>query len=391
MKYEQFCFAELASLETFTQVEGDTTTDIPETKHIFNDNCFKGCPKLRTVNLPSNIGSLGLYCFTDCKMLTGFVFPPELTKCQCHSFERCTSITEMDLSNVKWLGNHVFDGCTNLVKIIFSDKLRDVMGNTFNGCTKLPELTGLETNEHFTFKRRFLYGCSSLTHFKIPRMMTMIPFEALRNCRSLSRLTIHDGITFIEYDAFSFTGITEITMPSELSTLEKNVLRKCLNLRKVDFSYCYNLISLPNDLFAGDVSLSEIVLPPKLESIPNYAFSGTSLESIIFPETFRQFGNSVFMDCKQLKSVYIFGKSLFLSSQMFSGCSSLTKIYINPEISMVERNTFDGITQNVEIVYCSNRIFTDTSVNSNQYLTVKVPSGYEKETFLGLPINKVDN
>ncbi|EAX90575.1 HNH endonuclease domain protein, putative [Trichomonas vaginalis G3] len=75
---------------------------------------------------------------------------------------------------------------------------------------------------------------------------------------------------------------------------------------------------------------------------------------------------------------------------MFSKCPSLSKIYINPEISGIEKSTFDGISQNFEIIYCSNRIFTDTTVNQNSYLSVKVPTGYEKDNFCGLSITKVD-
>lgn len=138
------------------------------------------------------------------------------------------------------------------------------MGNTFNGCVKLPELTGLETNKYFTFKRRFLYNCRSLTHFKIPKMMTRILYESLRGCTSLTQLTLHDGITFIEHDAFAETGITKLVMPSELETMEVGIFKKCSNLRSLDFRFCYKLRRFPNNLLYQDTSLSEIILPPKM-------------------------------------------------------------------------------------------------------------------------------
>lgn len=107
MEFNIFCFAGLTSLETFTQAEGDNTTEVPGKKHIYYEKCFRDCSKLRTVILPPNVGNLDLYTFYGCKSLTGFVFPPELKKYRCHCFENCESLTEMDLSNVEWLGNYV--------------------------------------------------------------------------------------------------------------------------------------------------------------------------------------------------------------------------------------------------------------------------------------------
>ena len=115
-------------------------------------------------------------------------------------------------------------------------------------------------------------------------------------------------------------------------------------------------------------NLKEIVLPTNLESIDNYAFAesgvesvtilGTSLtsigysafrnsqlKSIVIPGTVKRIPNSAFESCYRLRELQLAKGIETIESSAFYGCSSLSKLALPTTLKRIESNAF---------AYCSN-------------------------------------
>lgn len=67
--------------------------------------------------------------------------------------------------------------------------------------------------------------------------------------------------------------------------------------RVVDLSECVDLKEIPEDTFKCWTALEEVILPPNLEKIGDYAFLGTaSLTKLDFPATLKEIGERAFLD-----------------------------------------------------------------------------------------------
>ena len=118
----------------------------------------------------------------------------------------------------------------------------------------------------------------NLTEVEIPEKITVsgksysvtsIGASAFRRCRSITSISLPEGLQSIGKDAFSYMAISEIHLPSTLTSIGNGAFSSCNNIK-------------------------EIVLPEGLETIGNNALSMMlSLDRVILPSTLKQIGNSI--------------------------------------------------------------------------------------------------
>jgi len=117
--------------------------------------------------------------------------------------------------------------------------------------------------------------------------------------------------------------ITSVTISKYVVDIGDNAFRDCRNLKKITFDrkaisemfgddsnsyreYKFNLKSIGNYAFSGDVSLESIDLSPQgIKSIGDYAFYGcTGLKIIKLSKTIGYIGYNAFLNCTGLEDVY---------------------------------------------------------------------------------------
>ena len=157
---------------------------------------------------------------------------------------------------------------------------------------------------------------SSINKVVIGDGVTSIGENAFANCPGLKAVELPPNgvLETIKYNAFSWVhsssevsaGITEITIPKSVITIEKYAFDGCTKLATVTFA--------PNS---------------KLETIGRMTFQGTAISEISIPASVKTIGNSVFNKCLNLTKVIFESPSSLenVSSNTFVGCSNATIYY----------------------------------------------------------------
>ncbi|MDR0448555.1 MAG: leucine-rich repeat domain-containing protein, partial [Treponema sp.] len=105
--------------------------------------------------------------------------------------------------------------------------------------------------------------------------------------------------------AFRNTGLTEITIPEDITSIGGSAFYGCSRLRTVNFNArnCMDFIST-NDHFGNCQSLRTVIFGDNVRRIPNHALSGiASLESITIGSRVNEIGNNAFARCTGLDEI----------------------------------------------------------------------------------------
>jgi hypothetical protein len=126
--------------------------------------------------------------------------------------------------------------------------------------------------------------------------------SAFSGSDNLTTVTFSQGIEIIPDDALSgCRGLTTVNIPSSVTRIGSDAFYECESL--ATFSFPENLTSIGARAFVR-TGLSNIIFPPRLEVIENWAFADClSLLSVVFPSSITKIGRGVFADCSQLQSV----------------------------------------------------------------------------------------
>lgn len=107
---------------------------------------------------------------------------------------------------------------------------------------------------------------------------------AFRGLEQLSRITLNEGIKWISQFAFA----------------------DCPSLRDIQFPH--SLIKIYSHAFYNCEKLQQVTFPEKLELIGSHSFFKTALKTVTIPQSVKTLGTSAFMECRQLKEVYLEGR-----------------------------------------------------------------------------------
>jgi len=153
------------------------------------------------------------------------------------------------------------------------------------------------------------------------KTVTSIGDSAFVGCRSLTDITIPDGVTSI--GDWAFNG--------------------CSSLTSIIFGENSQLTSIGQSAFSGCFRLFNITIGQSVTSIGSSAFNGcSSLKSVTIPDSVTNIGSNAFLFCKNLTNI-TFGESSQLTSighQAFGACSSLTSITIGNSVTSIGETAF---------------------------------------------------
>lgn len=210
-------------------------------------------PSVTDIEIPSTyqgvpVTSIGANAFHGTR-IQSIKIPESVTMIGKEAFENCSLLSSVSLpEGLTELGTYIFGFCQNLKIITLPSTLKKIGDHAFydSGLTTIKIPDGVTTIEYDAFS-----DCSSLTSIEIPESVTVIDSYAFSNCTSLTSVSLPDSVTNIAGWCFSgCTSLTSISLPK-------------------------TLVSIWGEAFSDCSSLEKIVIPASVTSISSGAFKNT--------------------------------------------------------------------------------------------------------------------
>lgn len=426
-----------------------TTVVLPSSLEEMTEYTFYQCTNLKTVSLDtanSKLTKIGRYSFAYCEKLTGFDIPSLLKELEEGVFADCSSLEKIIIPDtVEKIGGSVFGGCTNVTEIKIPGTVKEASDFALFGCDKvitaelpismvtlanlqrsdeletlviiddgstaLPDKDALNKKKKLkkvvfpdsltSIPKAFCMSASALEDVKLPANLKIISNASFSGCTNLKTIDLPDTVTEIGAFAFKSTGLTSITIPASVETVDDTAFidntsltdatfpagkgisfEGCTSLvnvkinnnpTKIDdsmFRKCSSLasIELPDTVteigkyaFADCTSLKDFIIPDGIKSIGEAAFYNSGITSLVVPESvetidklaFSHMANLVsatipagygitFSGCTSLKTAKITGNLTAIDDWMFNNCGQLSDFDIPDSVTRIGYSAFSG-------------------------------------------------
>lgn len=252
---------------------------------------------------------------------------------------------------------------------LLASDIQAALGNTGHDL----KITGPMNNDDFKVLRTYL------TDLNIDENGTPVDIDfSDAEVETIPEKAFYQLGTSSEVDCYY---IGEVALPKILKTIGNEAFYKCKNLQITNWSDLTNLSTIGSWAFNNcGLKDSDITLPDLVTQIGVYAFSGTGVKSVSFPNNVT-LDVSCFSWCSNLETITFRGDVTFNTKYyQFGNCTKLTTIDISHSTTVPDAKREDNY---IEIPdggsYLDEKdIFYYTSRGN---ITVKVPAG-KKQAFL---------
>ena len=310
---------------SFMDCKALTAVRLPNTTKSIGTSAFENCIKLTYASLGDNLTSLGNSAFRNCSVLTEISIPGTTVTVGEKAFQNCRTLALATLnSGITTIGGFCFDGCSELLSMTIPGTVRTIGGGSFNGCIALTSLTFGNSQYSVEIPQ---FTDSPLKTLRIGRNLTYTYSNTLSPFRDRTTLrrvlfTGDDVTNVYNYLLDGCTGITTISLPESLVTINGYAFRNCS-------------------------SLPEITLPSALSSIGSHAFDGcSSIERLTINNSDKALtlgtDNSMFFD-SPIKSLYV-GRNLSYTVNSYTYPHEHAPFYEQKELTELQFSEEGNIT-----------------------------------------------
>lgn len=211
----------------------------------------------------------------------------------------------------------------------------------FYYCTGLQQIT--VPNGVAVLYRTF-YGCTNLTDVLLPTSLSTIGENAFRDCTSLRQLTIPQSVSVVGASAFSgCSSLKSLALPTLLNSIGSCAFENCTALTEMTIPS--TVAALPDYCFDGCTALQSVTLPVGLKTLSQYAFGNCrSLRTIDIPQGVTSIGDNCFRDCDGIRSMTLPSSVNYLGESPWRDCDAMSSITIKAAIPPSRQwNTFNYI------------------------------------------------
>lgn len=185
-------------------------------------------------------------------------------------------------------------------------------------------------------------GNSTVKEIIIPEGVEIVGDQAIDSCENLEKIALPN--TLAELQIINCDKLEKVDIPGSVTSLS---LLGCDNLKEINFTDSDMII---NDFCFEGSGLESILLPNRLEKIPELAFSGcVQLETVSIPQSVKSIGDDAFEWCGALRKIKLPENLESIGLYAFRDCDSLKSIVLPQKITSIECGTFYGCGSLVEL------------------------------------------
>ncbi|MBO5797982.1 MAG: leucine-rich repeat domain-containing protein, partial [Clostridia bacterium] len=242
------------------------------------EGTFESCVNLTEVHIPDRVTMIGAAAFRHCG-LEEITLPAALSTIGKQAFEGCGQLKDLHLPDrLGRIEGHAFGNCTGLKKVHIPASVQSIYEGAFAGCDNIEAFTVEEESDSFTAEDGVLY-----THFP----PTLLAYPA---ARPDTAYTIPAGVERVGASAFQNARfLQELRVEAALAGEEpigENAFLGANALKKVEFAA--GTTALPRYCFTGS-GLTQITLPGTLQTLNLEAFAGCELKELEMPAAVEAF------------------------------------------------------------------------------------------------------
>ena len=285
---------------------------------------FQSNPNVKNIVLPEGITKIDQCAFAGCKNLKSIVFPKSLTEIGPWAFQNCTSLEKINLTEkVTVIYYEAFHNCEKLAEVVLPGSLEKIYWSSFGLCPALNEIKYLGTKAEWN-------SVDIDISWNTGSAITVI------HCSDGDvNLRDHDGTQGLVYK-FSADGTYAILVGSVSGTDKKIVVATTYNGVPVK--------KIGSRAFAGNASLTEIVIPEGVTVIENEAFYVCGLQKVTLPSTLEWIQDMAFARCSKLAQINIPDGVREIGQNAFKDCVNLTSLTLGAGVELIEEGAFENCT-----------------------------------------------
>ena len=241
--------------------------------------------ELNEVILTSGITEIGSQAFQN-SGLTQITIPNSVIRISDYAFERCTSLTFVDISmtdsSLSTIDSYAFYGCIDLSQITIPNNVINIGDNPFNNCTSLTTIN--ISNDIFSLDgSRCLIDnrnhniisyliASPDTSYSIPDTVKTIGNGAFQNSTYLTNVHISmtdSSLNSIgEFAFYNCISMNSFSIPNSVINIHYNAFGNCSNLTSVIFGLSCEDITFGFDAFVGVNPNISLLYPSSISGDP---------------------------------------------------------------------------------------------------------------------------
>ena len=239
---------------------------------------FYNCKSLTSLSLPLITEIPSSLC-EYCSSLTSLDFPSfNSNSISNRAFDGCSSLTSITgIDDAKIIGDYTFYECSSLTSINIKPTSVGVGG--FGNCTTLQNI---DLSEVQSLSDNAFYGCKALTSIDLTSLTTVSGRSQFRECSNLQSVKWSDTLDNIPGYMFTYDNKLEsITNISNVKTISAIAFQNC-NLISLSLP---NVETIEQQAFTYNRNLKSLSIP-KIKYLGSQCFAASHLTSIN-PEDFK--------------------------------------------------------------------------------------------------------
>ena len=349
---------------------------------ILENYVFSQCTNLAEINIPTNLTRIDAGAFYNCPKLNNITIPAGVTNIDGSSLYGCANLTnvtidsanevyEMDenqpgiiykkengvrtslimlasMANeetvkisegITELGLSALSICTNMKTLELPSSLSSIGGSAFDGLRLLTNISFPQGNDKFTIVDGYLYGNNGT------ELIYVVPTK--------TQIEINENVQIIKSFAIQNRNITELIIPDNVTTIERQIVRNTTNLKSIKIgtgvsslnsnfkSYAAIQAGLQIEINSGNPYykvVNNLILTIDGTEVVTYVDRNIQTQAI--PDGVKKISTSAFLDFNIANAISLPDTLQVIGRESFRNCTNLTEIELPSSVETIEDNAF---------------------------------------------------